>query len=722
MTASEPSTPQPASTPVPGPQQLLLDRLSPLFAIRRLPVLQRTAIAFVLVLIAMWVRMTLLSEVSHRQTYVPFHIAVVVSAIFIGPAGCATATIATLAICHFLFFPIRDAHDATIVATFAGTAALLSALVEFLITSQRRILAVEQLRERDAHLRLFIEQAPVAIAMFDRDMHYLAASRRWHQYYDLGDIDIIGRCHYDVFPNFPLEFRSLHAQGLAGRSMRSDVDAEIRLPNGQTRWDRWEMQPWRRGDGTIGGITVFTEDVAAERSLRENKDHLKRAQSVARVASWRMDFAANELKGTSQTFELLGQPPNARLDYSRLLAIVHEDDRNTIDAARRGVAQGHPYDIEYRFTVDGGERWMHERSEPEMDGEGKIIGAFGVIQDITDRKTIAISLAASEERLRLALEAAGMAVWDLDLRTGVDVWNDQSYRMIGYEPGDIAPGFESWSRHIHPDDRERVATNFLNSLQGEGEVANENRMINRHGNIRWVSARGRTAVDAQGRPIRSYGVITDITDRKQAEERDRLLSSELHHRAKNLLAVVQAVALQTARYCSPEEFIGVFDKRLKSLAASHDLLVSSKWHSVDFSALVHAQLSHFADLFGTRIALVSDKAELTADAAQAIGLALHELVTNAAKYGALSSPEGSIAITCHIAETPNGPRLHLRWKEHGGPAVSPPQRRGLGHSVLMNMASYSLGATVDMRYEPEGVLWELDAPANLVLKPALHTV
>jgi PAS domain S-box-containing protein len=696
----------------------LLEVLSPLFAIRRLHVVQRIAIALILVFLATWARLAFFSELSGRSAYIPFHIAVVLAAVFIGPAGCAAATIAALVITHSIFFPIRDVDDVAIAATFAATATLLSALIELLITTQRHILVAQQRQERDAHLRLFIDQAPVAIAMFDNDMRYLAASRRWHQYYGLGDIDLIGRCHYDVFPNLPPEFRSFHDQGFAGQSLHSLTDAEIRLPNGQTRWDRWEIHPWRHSDGQIGGITIFTEDVAAERSLRENKDHLKRAQGVARVASWRMDFAADELKGTSQTFDLLGQTPDARLDYASLLAIVHEDDRAVVDEARQSVAQGQPYDIEYRFTVDGGERWMHERSEPEINAAGKIIGAFGVIQDVTDRKAIEKSLAASEERLRLALEAAGMAVWDLDLRTGDDVWNDQSYRMIGYQPGEISPNFESWSRHIHPDDRDRVTRNFLQSLQSESDLANENRMIDRHGNIRWVSARGRTAVDAQGRPMRSYGVITDITERKQAEERDRLLSSELHHRAKNLLAVVQAVALQTARYCSPEQFVGVFDQRLKSLAASHDLLVSSKWHSVEFSALVHAQLSHFADLFGTRITLVAEKAELTADAAQAIGLALHELVTNAAKYGALSSTEGNITIGCSIAETPEGPRVHIRWKEHGGPAVSQPVRRGLGHSVLMNMAPYSLGATVDMRYDPEGVLWELDAPANLILKPA----
>ncbi|OYW54570.1 MAG: hypothetical protein B7Y80_05830 [Hyphomicrobium sp. 32-62-53] len=718
MTGPDPAPNPPATEPHAAAHRHLLDLLSPLFAIRRLNLVQRIAVALVLVLLAAWARTTVFSDLSGRSTYIPFHVAVVLAAIFIGPAGCATATIAALVTTHSIFFPLRDMHDAAIAATFAATATLLSALIELLITTQRRILVAEQLNERDIHLRLFIDQAPVAIAMFDREMRYLAASHRWHQDYGLGGIDLIGRCHYDVFPNLPPEFRTFHDQGLAGRSQRSNVDAEIRLPNGQTRWDRWEIHPWRCSDGQIGGITIFTEDVAAERGLRENKEHLKRAQSVARVASWRMDFGARELKGTAQTFDLLGQPHDARLDYSHLLALVHEDDRAVVDAARQSIAQGHPYDIEYRFTVGGGERWMHEHSEPEVDSAGKVIGAFGVIQDITDRKAIETSLAASEERLRLALEAAGMAVWDLDLRTGVDVWNDQSYRMIGYEPGEIAPGFETWSRHMHPDDRDRVTRNFLQSLQRGSELTNENRMIDRHGNIRWVSARGRTAVDTQGRPVRSYGVITDITDRKQAEERDRLLSAEVNHRAKNLLAVVQAVALQTAHYCEPRHFVKVFDERLKSLASSHDLLVNSKWHSVEFSALVRAQLAHFADLFGTRITLTAEKADLTADAAQAIGLAFHERVTNAAKYGALSSTEGAITITLTINGTGNGPRLHLRWQEHGGPTVSQPVRRGFGHSVLMNMAPYSLGATVDLRYQPDGLIWELDAPANLVLKPA----
>jgi PAS domain S-box-containing protein len=347
-----------------------------------------------------------------------------------------------------------------------------------------------------------------------------------------------------------------------------------------------------------------------------------------------------------------------------------------------------------------------------------VVGAFGVIQDITDRKTIELDLRNSEERLRLALEAAGMAVWDWDMRSGQDVWNAQSYRMIGYEPGEIAPGFETWQRHIHPDDRDTVTAQYKRSLELGTDVANENRIIDRFGNVKWVAARGRTVCDPSGRPMRSFGVITDITERKQAEERDRLLTAEVNHRAKNLLAVVQAVAIQTARHCQHDQFVEAFDERLKSLAASHDLLVSTKWQGVEIGSLVRSQLSHFADLIDRRIFLDGPKAEILPDAAQAIGLAIHELVTNAAKYGALSSSIGKIDVTWSMVKSEGKePGFLIRWQEAGGPPVAKPERRGFGHSILVGMVEYSTGATVELTFPPTGLVWQLLAPAHVVLRP-----
>ncbi len=656
-----------------------------------------------------------------RPTYVPFHAAVVFAAIFGGTAGCFAAAILSAAIIHGLFFPLNDAGGYAIFVTFFSTAALLTVLIEALVTAQHRWLAMQQSSARDAHLRLFIEQAPVSMAMFDRNMRYLAVSRRWLADYQISNADITGRSHYDVFRDLPERLREVHRRALAGETLRSDQD-EFILKDGTARWERWEVLPWRLDDGRVGGITIFTEDITgrvlAQAELRDNKKHLNRAQSVARVGNWRMVFATDTLQGSAQTFEILGQPAHAKLSFQMLLDLVHPDDRDRVSAMRKSALKGETYDIEYRFIVAGKVGWMRERSEPECDGSGQLIGAFGVIQDITDRKTIEQNLRSSEERLRLALDAAGMAVWDLDLRTGTDIWNDQCYRMLGYEPGEIVSNAQAWMRHVHPDERSKIEESYSASLAHGTEISNEHRIIDRTGSQKWVSVRGRFACDSLGRPVRSFGVITDITDRKQAEERDRLLTLEVNHRAKNLLAVVQAVAFQTARQHEGPRFVQVFNKRIESLAASHDLLVNSKWQGVAIADLVRAQLAHFDGLFGARIRFGGHPALLSPEAAKAVGLALHELVTNASKYGALSSNDGIVTIKWEIKNEPGGRRFKVSWCETGGPPIEIPTRHGFGHSVLVNMAEYALAGHGSLTYPAEGLQWHLDAPAEIVLRPS----
>ena len=689
-------------------------------ASRSTPLPRRLLLSCSFVILALIARVTILPDLTDRPTYVPFHVAVVLAAIFGGTAGCLTAAILSVAITHSLFFPLNDAVSYAMFATFLSTAALLTLLVEALLTAQHRWLAAQQSSASNAHLRLFIEQSPVSIAMFDRNMQYLAVSRRWLSDYQIAEQDITGRSHYEVFRNLPDRLREIHRRALAGETLRSDRD-EFILNDGTARWERWEVLPWRLDDGRVGGITIFTDDITgrvlAETELRENKKQLNRAQSVARVGNWRMVFATDALQGSAQTFDILGQPAHAKLSFQMLLDLVHPDDRDRVSATRKSALKGETYDIEYRFVVAGKVGWMRERSEPECDQSGQLIGAFGVIQDITDRKTIEQNLRSSEERLRLALDAAGMAVWDFDIRTGHEVWNDQCYRMLGYEPGEIAPCAEAWMRHVHPEERTKISESFNVSLAHGTEISNEHRIIDRNGIQKWVAVRGRFACDAFGRSIRSFGVITDITDRKQAEERDRLLTLEVNHRAKNLLAVVQAVAFQTARQHEGPRFVEFFNKRIESLAASHDLLVNSRWQGVAVANLVRAQLAHFDGLIGTRIHFSGPDAGLSPEAAQAIGLALHELVTNASKYGALSTAEGVVDISWNVEDHFDGRRFKMSWFETGGPPIEAPNRHGFGHSVLVNMAEYALAGHVSLTYPPEGLQWHLDAPAAVVLRP-----
>jgi PAS domain S-box-containing protein len=208
----------------------------------------------------------------------------------------------------------------------------------------------------------------------------------------------------------------------------------------------------------------------------------------------------------------------------------------------------------------------------------------------------------------------------------------------------------------------------------------------------------------------------DITERKAYEKHLHLLMREVNHRAKNLLAVVQAVVRQTAGEIDPKLFERRLNERIAALAASHDLLVRNEWRGVDTGALVETQLAHFKDLIGTRVVLGGPPALLTPEAAQALGMALHELATNAGKYGALSGRAGSVHVEWEIAANGTGPYFKIRWIERGGPPPKQPERQGFGQKVMVQMAEYALEGQVSLTYPASGLVWELAAPVERAIE------
>jgi NO-binding membrane sensor protein with MHYT domain/two-component sensor histidine kinase len=190
----------------------------------------------------------------------------------------------------------------------------------------------------------------------------------------------------------------------------------------------------------------------------------------------------------------------------------------------------------------------------------------------------------------------------------------------------------------------------------------------------------------------------------------RLLLREMNHRAKNILSLVQVIARQTAA-CDPENFVDRFTERLRAIAANQDLLVRHEWQRIDVKDLVQIQLGHFADLIGTRINFDGPKLQMNAAAAQAIGLALHELATNAAKYGALSTDTGRVEVSWQL----DGDSYTMGWTERDGPPVQPPERRGFGSTVTDSMIKQTLGGEVLLDYAPSGLQWHLTCPAVTAL-------
>ena len=190
----------------------------------------------------------------------------------------------------------------------------------------------------------------------------------------------------------------------------------------------------------------------------------------------------------------------------------------------------------------------------------------------------------------------------------------------------------------------------------------------------------------------------------------------VNHRSKNLLSVVQSVARQTALKSDPATFVMKLTERIDGLAASQDLLVKNSWQGVDMAALVETQLSHFKDLIGTRIVVDGPPTDLTPPAAQGVGMALHELATNAAKYGALSNIYGRVTIKWHVV-THDLPEFQITWIEEGGPPVQPPNHCGFGQILIGRMAEAAVGGTAELRYLESGVFWKLTGPVTNTLEP-----
>jgi PAS domain S-box-containing protein len=321
-------------------------------------------------------------------------------------------------------------------------------------------------------------------------------------------------------------------------------------------------------------------------------------------------------------------------------------------------------------------------------------------------------LRRSESRLRLALAGARAGAWEWDAGTDDIVWSPEVFAITGLASEASAPGIETYLTMIEVEDRDTAVSDLKAALGKGGSFTTEFRIRRTNGVVIWLSISGVVEHAQTGKPLRAYGILQDITERKAHEEQIHLLMREVNHRSKNMLSLVQAIARQTAAR-DPEDFLGCFTERIQALAANQDLLIRNEWQGVDVEDLVRAQLAHFADLVGSRIDVDGPKLRLNAAAAQAIGLALHELATNAGKYGALSTDKGRVNVCWGTV----GDTFTMSWTERDGPPVSAPRRRGFGTIVIETMAKHSLDGAVDLDYAPSGVTWRLACPA---LNPLEH--
>ncbi|MFZ0572649.1 MAG: HWE histidine kinase domain-containing protein [Rhodomicrobium sp.] len=325
----------------------------------------------------------------------------------------------------------------------------------------------------------------------------------------------------------------------------------------------------------------------------------------------------------------------------------------------------------------------------------------------------------SEERLRLSNEAAGIGPFTIDVDTGCVLYPQETAAMLGV-PNIGKISLEAAFSRVHRDDVARVRSQYEAALKGTGKgpLKVDFRYVRLGGDVCWIAWTGRVDFrdGPNGRlPYRVAGACVEITERKHQEEQIKLLMAEVNHRSKNMLAVVQSIARQTAA-TKPHDFIERFGERIRALAASQDLLVENDWKGVDLAELVCSQLAHFKDLIGTRINLKGSQVLISPSAAQTIGMALHELATNAGKFGALSNRTGRVEVEWSLNCVEAGEETFtMSWRETGGPPVKAPERRGFGSAIIGSLAESSLCARVELDFPASGLSWRLHCPAKEIV-------
>jgi PAS domain S-box-containing protein len=470
--------------------------------------------------------------------------------------------------------------------------------------------------------------------------------------------------------------------------------------------------------GYIALVTDMTERKQAEAALRESEQRLRFALNNAHAAAWQWNILTGEQVWSPESYDLHGRDPKlGQPRYEDWLLCVHPDDRApTVKAAFDAAEKRTPeYRTEYRVLLPSGEvRWLAAQGKVDYAADGTPVRVSGLNIDITERKQAEEALRASEERFHGIFKYAGTGIGITSLEGGFESCNPAFTAMLGYTEDELRG--VNFRNLLHPDDRElNVAENRRLLAQEIPSFEIVNRYVRKDGKSIWAHKRVSLLRDAAGRPTNIIVLVTDITERKRYEEQIRLLLREVNHRAKNMLALVQAVARQTVA-TRPDDFIARFGERIQALAAAQDLLVKSEWKGVDLGELVRSQLAHFKDLAGTRIALKGPPLLISASAAQTIGMALHELATNAGKYGALTTGDGRVEVEWSLDRAgAGGETFAISWRESSGPPVAAPSKQGFGSTVICNLAESSLCAKVELNFAATGVTWRLQCPAAEVV-------
>jgi PAS domain S-box-containing protein len=441
------------------------------------------------------------------------------------------------------------------------------------------------------------------------------------------------------------------------------------------------------------------------------------------VATFISDANGIILQYNRRAVEIWGRSPEVGQTHEEF----NENTRyRTLDGAPAGrsllaevLATGEPVRDAERIVErpDGTTLIVSVNIDPLRNTKGELVGAVNCFFDITERKRIDAVLEESrfraleqEQRLAATYEHVAIGISEVAPDGRFLRVNEAICAITGYSRDELTAGY--LFRHTHPDDSDIDRAAFAEQVAGKLEFYSiEKRLIRKDGRLVWIAVRSSPVRDAGGRLLYVVRVVQDITDRKVAEERQKLLIDELNHRVKNTLATVQSLAAQTARgAATPEIFRERFEGRLIALSKAHNQLTAHHWESADLRGLLAASFAPYLGTAPERVVLRGQNVMLRPRAVLTLAMAVHELATNAAKYGALSMPAGRIEIAWGPLEENGRTLLRIDWVERGGPPVAAPGQRGFGSKLIESSIAAELGGTARMIFAPDGLRCEIAIP------------
>jgi PAS domain S-box-containing protein len=320
-------------------------------------------------------------------------------------------------------------------------------------------------------------------------------------------------------------------------------------------------------------------------------------------------------------------------------------------------------------------------------------------------------LVESEQGRSLALAAGQMGSWEWEVGSTELKWDEGQYRIFGVDPRRFQATVANTRRLIQSDDWHILEQAVARMAESAKTPRIEFRVLRPNGETRWCTGTAAPSVDASGRVVRISGVTIDVTDRQEAEERQNLLAREVDHRARNALAVIQSI-IRLTRAKSVDDYVTAIEGRIKALARAHTLLSDSRWNGADLATLVGEELAPYRT--GDKITIEGPDISLEPSTAQGLALALHELATNAAKHGALSSERGRVGLAWQLRSD----ALVLNWTESGGPPIGPPAARSFGLRVIRASIEQQLGGETAFDWDPKGLRCHLSIPRQGAAKSA----